>query len=234
MIKVKWLGQAGYFLDIDGTHILLDPYLSDIVFEVEKMPRMVEPPLDPKGLRADLLIATHDHMDHLDPVAVPQMDKLRMKYAGPKSCIKKFESLGIGSDNLMLLGRGDSICFNGIELTGLYADHTDDSIGLYLEYDGYRLYFTGDTLFSQELGEGKPVDVLFTCINGRLGNMAVEEAVELTQMVKAKVGVPNHYGMFAANTEDPQKYLKGIAALGIKGYEAKWNEEFTVESLLEK
>ena len=234
MIKVKWLGQAGYFLDLDGTTILLDPYLSDIVFEVEKMPRMVEPPLDPQGLCADLLIATHDHMDHLDPVAVPQMDKLRMKYAGPNSCLKKFESLGIGTDNPLLLGRGDTLCFNGVELTGLYADHTADSIGLYLTYDGLHLYFTGDSLFSSELGEGRPVDVLFTCINGRLGNMAVEEAIELTQLTKAKVGIPNHYGMFAANTEDPQKYLDGIRSLGIKGYEARFNQEFTIQSLLKE
>ena len=37
MMKVTWLGQAGYLVDINGTVICIDPYLSNIVFEIEKM-----------------------------------------------------------------------------------------------------------------------------------------------------------------------------------------------------
>lgn len=232
MIKVKWLGQAGYLLDIDGVTIILDPYLSDIVFEVEKMARMVPPPLTPEEVQADLFIATHDHMDHLDPASVPLMDKKHMKYAGPASCLTHFQSLGIGSESLLPLDRGKTLHWGDIAITGVYADHTADSIGVAIEYQGKTLYFTGDTLYSDRLGEGLSVDVLFVCINGRLGNMAVEEAIELTEELHPKVGVPNHYGMFAANTADPQVYLQGVAALGVKGYEAKLNEEFVIEELL--
>ena len=35
----------------------------------------------------------------------------------------------------------------------------------------------------------------------------MEEAVKVAQAIGAKVNVPNHYGMFASNTEDPRKFL---------------------------
>ena len=54
------------------------------------------------------------------------------------------------------------------------------------------------------------VDVLFICINGKLGNMNVEEAIKLTEEIGARVGVPTHYGMFAVNTEDPTKYTSRV------------------------
>ena len=185
---------------------------------------MVPPPLTPEEVQADLFIATHDHMDHLDPASVPLMDKKHMKYAGPASCLTHFQSLGIGSESLLPLDRGKTLHWGDIAITGVYADHTADSIGVAIEYQGKTLYFTGDTLYSDRLGEGLSVDVL--------GNMAVEEAIELTEELHPKVGVPNHYGMFAANTADPQVYLQGVAALGVKGYEAKLNEEFVIEELL--
>lgn len=70
------------------------------------------------------------------------------------------------------------------------------------------LYFSGDTLFDKRLygvAQFAP-DVTFLCINGKLGNMNVSEAVEVARSIGAPVNVPNHYGMFASNTEDPAKF----------------------------
>ena len=36
--------------------------------------------------------------------------------------------------------------------------------------------------------------------------MNVEEAVRVAKKIGAKVNVPNHCGMFASNTEDPEKF----------------------------
>ena len=53
-------------------------------------------------------------------------------------------------------------------------------------------------------------DITFICINGRLGNMNVDEAVITAGKIGAKVNVPNHYGMFASNTEDPHAFTERI------------------------
>ena len=52
----------------------------------------------------------------------------------------------------------------------------------------------------------KKLDAAFICINGKLGNMNVEEAVRLTRILRPKLAIPCHYGMFDSNTEDPAKY----------------------------
>ena len=43
-----------------------------------------------------------------------------------------------------------------------------------------------------------------------LGEISQEEAIKLTKDINPKIGVPNHYGMFESNTEDPKKYTSKI------------------------
>ena len=73
------------------------------------------------------------------------------------------------------------------------------------------------------------VDVLFICINGKLGNMNVEEAIRLTGEIGAKVGVPTHYGMFAENTEDPAKYTSRVKP----SFEMKVGVEYDISEIAE-
>ena len=70
--------------------------------------------------------------------------------------------------------------------------------------------------------------MMFICINGRLGNMNVEDAVKLTKILSPRVGVPTHYGMFESNTEDPRKYLRELDC----GFEMKHNTEYSIKEVL--
>lgn len=117
-----------------------------------------------------------------------------------------------------MLGQGDVLHLGEARLMGVYARHTEDSIGLVVEYGGLRLYCTADTLWDERLADigALGIDILFTCINGRLGNMNVEEAAALARRLPCRTAVPVHYGMFAENTEDPQKFVKALAGSGIQ------------------
>lgn len=230
-MKIKWLGQAGYLLEVGGVVICIDPYLSDIVNEVEKMPRMTAPLLKPEELDCDLFLSTHDHLDHLDPVTVAQMKKEDVLFAGPPSCIERFRQLGVRQENLIQLGRGQEIRMNNVTLKGVFADHTRDSIGVAVRYQGRCVYFVGDSLYHEKLGgELDQVDVLFTCINGKLGNMNAGEAAALAGKLHPRLAIPNHYGMFAANTADPRCFAEEAGKLGIEVYIAAMGEEFLLES----
>ena len=72
------------------------------------------------------------------------------------------------------------------------------------------------------------IDVMFICINGKLGNMNVDEAVKLTGIIDPKVGVPTHYGMFESNTEDPKKYTDALKC----GFEMKHNVKYDIYEVL--
>src|SRR3981081_4085549 len=71
-VSCWWLGGSGFiFKTPDGTVICGDPYLSHCMEELFGMKRAVAPPIDPEELRADAIISTHWHEDHLDPGSIP-------------------------------------------------------------------------------------------------------------------------------------------------------------------
>ncbi len=208
-LYITWLGQGGYLLDDGETRIVIDPYLSDAVEKVSGKKRLYPPPVAPEQLKCDLVICTHDHLDHLDPDLVEELDPSQA-FAGPDSCTAHLRQLG--RNNLFPLNRGSTMAMGNFALTAVFADHTTDSIGLMVNHNGHVLYFSGDTLYSERLLELSAFhpELVLICINGKLGNMNVQEAVQLTEALAPKVGIPAHYDLFAENAEDPQLYLKGL------------------------
>lgn len=227
-MKITWIGQSGYKLDDGNTCILIDPYLSDVVNKVANRPRMIDPPFTARDFKGDAVVCTHDHLDHLDVEAVPDFDK-NITIIAPPSCEKKLRELE--REKIKILPIGESVSVGNFTLTAVPAFHTVEAIGILLQWKEYKLYFSSDTLYDSRLAEMKRYkpDIMFICINGRLGNMNVEEAVQITRAVNPRVGVPTHYGMFESNTEDPKKYTSQIK----NSFEMQLNTEYEIEEILE-
>ena len=90
------------------------------------------------------------------------------------------------------------------------------------DFEGRKIYFSGDTEYSSALSyevlkaaNGK-VDMVFVVINGKGGNMNWHEAVKLVAELKPRQAVPMHYGLFPANTENPNPFKKEVEKLSIK------------------
>ena len=64
-LKITWLCQAGFLLEADGKRIVVDPYMSNRLYEVSRkdvqMNRMMPNPVPYEELRPDLVCFTHDH-----------------------------------------------------------------------------------------------------------------------------------------------------------------------------
>ncbi len=208
-MTIRWIGQSGYVLKTAHTEIIIDPYLSDVVNKVANRPRLVPAPIDPEDIKADAVVCTHNHLDHLDTDAIPLMDD-GLLYVTTTEGTTVLEKMG--KKNVTAMTEGDSITVGDMVLTAVYANHTVEAFGLLVEAEGKKLYFSGDTLFDEKLfgiAAYQP-DYTFICINGRLGNMNVEEALLTAEKIGAAVNVPTHYGMFASNTEDPHKFADHI------------------------
>ena len=204
-MKITWLGQSGYLLEDSGTRVFLDPYLSDIVNKVANRPRLIDPPVQPEEITGSV-ICTHDHLDHLDPEAIEKMHRDQIDFYAPSSCKAHLEELGC--TKIHPLDLGDTVQIGPFAFTGVFADHSVDAIGIFAEWNGHSFYFTGDTLANPKLEEmaAKNPEFLFICINGKLGNMNADEAVQLTKVLKPKVAVPTHYGMLPA-TRKTRKFI---------------------------
>ena len=226
-LKIRWIGQGGYLLSDGETEICIDPYLSDVVNRVAGRARMVKAPFSPKELKSDCVICTHDHLDHVDIDAIPEMDRAIPFYA-PSHAEKALR--GAGVEKYFPFDEGQSYTVGAFRIEAVYACHSVPAIGVLLHHGDLTVYISGDTEYDPRLEELKDrrIDLMIICINGRLGNMNVDEAVRLTEILAPRLGIPTHYGMFESNTEDPEKYTSRLP----RAVALDYNKAYSVEELL--
>lgn len=222
-MKIRFLGQSGYLLKSGNTEIIIDPYLSDSVNRVAGRPRMLPVPINPESINCNAVICTHNHLDHLDPDTVAKINENQFYITTNEG---KEELKGLGRTNVKALSTGESITVGDFTITAVSACHTVEAFGLIIETENKTLYFSGDTLFDEKLFEisvYKP-DYTFICINGRLGNMNVNEALVTAKKIGAPVNIPNHYDMFESNSENPALFTENIKG----GFTMEFNTEYTL------
>lgn len=200
-MKVTWLGQAGLLFEINGIKIIVDPYLSDSVEKIEPHnKRRVAVDKSFLEIEPDVIILTHNHLDHTDP------DTLRF-YLNDDSevCVlasynawqtaRKFGGI---KNNYVMFNKGTVWTEKGIKFEAVYAEHSDDyAIGVIIYAENKKYYITGDTLYNKKISDDLPkkIDYIFLPVNGRGNNMNMEEAKVFCDKTGAKA-IPVHCGLF--------------------------------------
>lgn len=228
-LKIRWIGQGGYLLSDGQTTVCIDPYLSNVVDRVAHHGRMVDAPFPPEELSCDAVICTHDHLDHVDIDAIPLMNKDKMLFLAPLDAKETLVACGV--TQYAPFDEGMICEIGSFHISAVYACHTVPAVGVLIHHNERTLYLSGDTEYHERLEDlaDTGIDIMIICINGRLGNMNVDEAVKLTEILHPKVGIPTHYGMFESNTEDPLKYTSRLDC----GRVLEYNKEYDVEELLQ-
>jgi L-ascorbate metabolism protein UlaG (beta-lactamase superfamily) len=232
--RVIWLGQSGFLFESRGEKLLIDPFYSDIVEQKEGFKRLMQAPIPIEGLDPSVIFITHNHLDHFDPIALPEIHAFypTIPIIGPESVMKKANEMGFTPSVLKHIEKGKTIEIGNFKITATAAYHSDPfSVGCLIEVGDKTIYYSGDTLLTDTLLDDiisikkRPIDIVFIVINGRLGNMNVQEAIKLTSQLNPKLAIPMHYGMFAENTEDPSIFTNGCAEKSIKSIELKLGKE---------
>lgn len=200
-MKITWLGQAGLLLETGDTKIICDPYLSNSVVKVNpKNERRY--PVDERFLKIkpDVLLLTHDHLDHTDPETLPHYLKNdgSILVLAPKNAWEIARQFG-GNHNYVMFNRHTVFSYNGIRFRAVKAEHSDlCAIGFIIEAEEKTYYITGDTLYNEEIFADLPqnIDVMFLPINGVGNNMNSTDAVMFAERVNPKIAVPLHWGLF--------------------------------------
>ena len=202
-MKIKWLGQAGFLLETDGKKILIDPYLSDSVRRVEPQ-NYRRVPVDERflALTPDVIVITHNHLDHLDKDTLvhyltPDAHGLVL---APNGGWQELRKSFPGRTNYVLFNAGTEWTAGEVRFTAVCAEHSDPcAIGVIVSAEGRNYYFTGDTLYSERVFRSLPdlhIDVVFLPVNGVGNNMNMADATRFAQRCEADFAVPVHVGMF--------------------------------------
>ena len=219
-MTITWLTQGGFVFEASGYRLVVDPYMSDSL--AGKVTRLVSFPLAAGELRPDAVICTHDHLDHLDPDSITMIagSYPQCLFSGPERAHRHLGELGISKP--LLLEVRKRIEFGPLSITPTFAKHSDPSaVGLLIETAGQKVYLTADTEFDEQLftPSVEGANAVLVCINGRLGNMNWQKAVETVRHLKPSMALPMHYGLFAENTEDPGPFISACREAGITSFE---------------
>jgi L-ascorbate 6-phosphate lactonase len=224
-VTLVWLGQASFALRLGGRTVLIDPFLS------AHPDRLVAAPFAPAEAHGvDLVLITHDHLDHLDDDAVRGIASAspNARFVVPEDVVDRVTRLNVDATRIRGLPPDESMELGTLTVDAVPAAHgvtMEDAyrLGPFLGYvvtaGGVRVYHSGDTVPFDGLVErlrGLNVHLALLPINGRdpareaegiVGNLDAREAAELAAEIDADASVPMHWDMFAGNPGDPAAFV---------------------------
>jgi L-ascorbate metabolism protein UlaG (beta-lactamase superfamily) len=192
-MQIRWLGHATFLLSGATNTVAIDPYGE---FPKDRPIKFDYPPLE--GIEADVVLVTHEHMDH-NAVDLIGGDPEVLRAGAGTFDSRLGKVVGIASEHDQKAGtqRGPNTIFC-FEIDGVRYCHFGDfgQAGLRPEQ-------------REAIGE---VDVLFLPVGGG-PTIDGPQATRLVAELRPHVAIPMHYGTEAADfVEGPEKFLDAVSA----------------------
>ncbi len=184
-LTITFLGHGTLMMEFNGKVIHIDPvgmfgYYPDL----------------PK---ADLVLVTHEHGDHLDLTALGMVKKESTEVVLTEKCAETYNGGTV-------MKNGDSGVFAGIKVDAVPAYNIKHvrsegnpyhakgvGNGYVLHFGNNQVYVAGDTENIPEMADLKDIDVAFLPMNLPY-TMTPEMVAEATKMFHPKILYPYHYG----------------------------------------
>src|ERR1700679_2720080 len=182
-VKITPLYHASTLIEAGGKIIYLDP----------------TKPAKFSGLpKADLILITDIHSDHMDPESIKEISKPGTEIFAPPPVVQTVTTakpIANGETKIWQAWTIEAIAaYNikrGPEAGKLFHDKGRGN-GYVLTYGGKRFYFSGDTENIPEMRALKNIDVAFVCMNLPY-TMTPDEAAEAVKAFHPKIAIPYHY-----------------------------------------
>jgi L-ascorbate metabolism protein UlaG (beta-lactamase superfamily) len=193
-LEITFIGHGSLMLSFNGKTIQIDPFS-----------RKADYAQFPK---ADLVLLTHHHRDHLDSVALEKVRTNQTKIILTEICAKDV----IGGT---VMKNGDEQSVLGIKIravpaynlvhkrdNGQFFHPKGDGNGYVLSFADKRIYIAGDTENTPEMKALQDIDYAFLPMNLPY-TMTPEMVADAARTFKPKILYPYHYG-----DTDPAKLVE--------------------------
>ncbi|MFP7571954.1 MBL fold metallo-hydrolase [Marivita sp. S2033] len=162
---------------------------------------------------ADLILITHEHGDHYNAETLAAiMAENTQLITNPAVFDMLPEDLKARASSL---GNGDAAAFNGVGINAIPAyNTTEDRLqfhpegrdnGYVLDFNGLRVYISGDTEDIPAMRELENIDLAFVCMNLPFTMDATAAASAVSEFAPTYV-YPYHYRGRDGGTQDPAKF----------------------------
>ncbi|MEM4438725.1 MAG: MBL fold metallo-hydrolase [Pyrobaculum sp.] len=201
-IEIFWLGHDSFRIVGGGFVLYIDPYQIQVG--------------EPK---ADLVLITHEHFDHCEPVSIRRISKPSTIVVAPtiaKNCVAK------ATQNIVEISVGEVKEFGGVKITAypaynlnkfrdpakgvVFHPRQDGRVAYLIEIGGVKIFHTGDSDFVPEFREIR-ADVAMVPVSG-VYVMTPQEAADFVNTIQPAVAIPMHYGSIVASRADAEEFKK--------------------------
>jgi gluconolactonase len=192
-LKITFIGHGTLMFGFKGKVIHVDPVSREA--DYSKMPK------------ADLILVTHEHGDHLDARVIKTLQKEDTQLILTKACSERVAG-GVVMQN------GDVRTVQGLKIEALPAYNIvherssgrpyhprGQGNGYVITFGDKRVYVAGDTENTPEMKRLKNIDIAFLPMNLPY-TMTPEMVADAAKVFKPKILYPYHYGQ-----TDPQKLV---------------------------
>lgn len=204
-LKITFVGHGTLMFEHGGKIIHIDPYGK--LADYGKLPK------------ADLILITHEHADHLDPDALNKIKTDKTKLILSDSASKKYSA---GS----VMRNGDVQTVDGVKIEAVPAYnlvHTRETgqpfhpkgvgNGYLLTFGDKRVYVAGDTENTPEMKALKDIDIAFLPMNLPY-TMTPEMVADAAKEFKPRVLYPYHTG--ETNLSKLTDLMKGVDVVEVR------------------
>lgn len=174
-------------------------------FYVDPVGEGLEPVTDYSVMpKADYILVTHEHFDHLDVKAIADLYKEGTQIVVNKASFSQVAPLTAPRQVIFKMSNGDTAALTAKwsvaavpaynyseEKLGFHPEGRDN--GYVLDLDGFKVYIGGDTEDIPEMSAVKDIDVAFLPCNLPY-TMTPEQCANAARMISPKVLYPYHYG----------------------------------------
>jgi len=193
-LTITFIGHGTLMMEWNGKVIHIDPVSREA--DYNNLPK------------ADLILVTHEHGDHLDPATIALLRKPDTKVIVSKSCEGK-----VPDETILLNGQNATV--DGIKIEAMPAYNLvhkrpngepfhpkGNGNGYVLTMGGKHIYIAGDTENIPEMKNLKNIDIAFLPMNLPY-TMTPEQTAEAARSFMPKILYPYHFGQ-----TDPQQLVK--------------------------
>ncbi|MFN8239715.1 MAG: MBL fold metallo-hydrolase [Bacteroidales bacterium] len=198
-LEITFIGHGSLMMTYNKMVIYIDP--TNMFADYSEMPK------------ADLVLVTHEHGDHLDSKAIEQVWKENTALVLTSTCAKK---LGKGE----IMSNGDTRTIAGITITAVPAYNLTKAFhprgtgnGYVIQFGDKKVYVAGDTENIPEMADLKNIDIAFLPMNLPY-TMTPAMVAEAAKVFRPKILYPYHFG--DTKTEELVNLLKDEKGIEVR------------------